>query len=90
MLLEIELICYENCISEFYISMLVCMHMYDFKCRIMTGNTSKQGQLKRKEKVIEEKETPRTVFFLLGGKDVISLSYALEYFNFCILLYLSR
>ena len=26
----------KNCISEFYISMLVCMHMSDFKCRIMT------------------------------------------------------
>ena len=56
MLLAIELICYENCISEFYISMLVCMHMSDFKCNIMTGNTSKQGQLKRKGKVIEEQE----------------------------------
>ena len=56
MLLAIELICYENCISEFYILMLVRMHMSDFKCRIMTGNTRKQGQLNRKGKVIEERE----------------------------------
>ena len=44
------------CISKFYILMLVCMHMSEFKCRIMTGNTSTQGELKRKGNVIEEQE----------------------------------
>ena len=54
---------YGNCIMLdflvlhcFSMSTLVCMHMYDFKCRIMTGNTSKQGRLKRKGKIIEEQE----------------------------------
>ena len=35
---------------------------------------------KNKKILSKKQETPRTVFFLLGGKDVISLSYDLEYF----------
>ena len=35
---------------------------------------------KNKKFLSKKQETPRTVFFLLGGEDVISLSYALEYF----------
>ena len=41
---------------SFSMSMIVCMHMCDFKCRIMTRNTRKQGWLKGKGKIIEEQE----------------------------------
>ena len=33
----------------------------------------------KEEKGFRNQKTPRTVFFLLGGKDVISLPYAMEY-----------
>ena len=43
---------------------------------------AKQEEMTREKnkKIFSKKqETPRTVFFLLGGKDVISLPCALEY-----------
>ena len=69
-------------IFEFYIvsrSMLVYMHMYDFKCRIMTGNTNQARMTQKERKSHWRTRTPRTVL-ILGGNDVMSLLYAPKHF----------
>ena len=51
------------------------------KNRKSDSNKAKQEEMTlEKNKSFRNKRTPRTVFFLLGGKDVISLPYAVEYF----------
>ena len=51
------------------------------KNRKRDPNKVKQEEMTaEKNKSFRNKKTPRTMFFILGGKDVISLPYALEYF----------
>ena len=44
------------------------------------SNKAKQEEMTpEKNKSLRNQKTPRTVFFQLGGEDVISLPYALDY-----------
>ena len=54
----------------------------DQKIKSIDPSKAKQDEMtpeKNKKILSKKQETPRTVFFLLGGKDVISLPYALRY-----------
>ena len=54
----------------------------DQKIKSIDLSKAKQDEMnpeKNKKILSKKQETPRTVFFLLGGKDVISLPYALGY-----------